>query len=153
MGDGEDMPTCAVFFQLLLVSFFRFGCAFLFFRSHWEAWLLLFWFHLEEEKTLNQAEMLSTHPCVVAKGKKASGKKKSLLSKWLSWEHNNTIHNGNYFSSIHNLVIILPTGSTSFRFEVSGLWVIRCRELLKTPQKPLTCTARPSTWWWGCGAW
>lgn len=75
MGDGEDMPTCAVFFRLLLVSFFRFGCAFLFFRCHWEAWLLLFWFHLEEGKTLNQAEMLSTQPCMVAKGKKASGKK------------------------------------------------------------------------------
>lgn len=68
MDDGEDMPTCAVFFRLLLVSFFWFGCAFLF-RSHWEAWLLLFWFHLEEGKTLNQAEMLSIHPCMVAEEK------------------------------------------------------------------------------------
>lgn len=75
MDDGEDMPTCAVFFRLLFVSFFWFGCAFLF-RSHWEAWLLLFWFHLEEGKTLNQAEMLSTHPCMVAKEKIIRKKKK-----------------------------------------------------------------------------
>lgn len=75
MGNGKDMPTCAVFFRLLLVSFFRFGCAFLFFRSHWEAWLLLFWFLLEEGKSLNQAEMLSTHPYMVAKEKKHQEKK------------------------------------------------------------------------------
>ena len=75
MGDGKDMPTCVVFFRLLLVSFFWFGCAFLFFRSHWEAWLLLLWFLLEEGKSLSQAEMLSTHPYMVAKEKKHQEKK------------------------------------------------------------------------------
>lgn len=50
-----------------------------------------------ERKSLTQAEVLSTYTCMIAKIKKKKSGKKSLISKWLFWKHNNTTSNEKLF--------------------------------------------------------
>ena len=121
LGEGEDVPTCTVFLRLLLVGFFRFGCAFLFFRSQWKAWLLLLWFCLKEGKKELESDLSALNPplhgCQRKKHQEKSpyypnGSVGSIIIQFTM----EIISNG-----VHNLVIILPIGSGSPRFEVSDL--------------------------------
>lgn len=152
LGEGEDVPTCTVFFWLLLVSFFWLVCTLVFFKNQCKAWLLRLWFHLKEGKKELESDC-ALHPLLHGCQRKEHQEKSPWYPNGSVGSITIPLTTEILSNGIHHLVIILPIGSSSSRLEISDLWMICCRELSKTPRKPLNHTARPSVWKWGCWAW